>query len=248
MDARMNLLGYDFANRNLDQLVEDIRTAMTGEAMQVVVPLNAACLVYASRDPRIDAIVQQADVFVLDSRVVAGLAKVLGLAVPHVVPGSTLTDYLLSRVLTPQDTVCLVVAGAEVEAAVRAQFPHINGVYIAPKYGIAKDPDEIARVGAEIASTKADFTFFCIGFPQQEMLALAARAAGARGIGLCAGASLHFATGLTERAPLWMQRLGLEWLHRLLSEPRRLARRYLVDSPVIIRMLLAERSRQRTVR
>ena len=67
-------------------------------------------------------------------------------------------------------------------------------------------------------------------------------------MGLCAGASLHFATGLTERAPRWMRAIGMEWLHRLLSEPKRLARRYLVDSPEILRMLLAERARQRATR
>jgi UDP-N-acetyl-D-mannosaminuronic acid transferase (WecB/TagA/CpsF family) len=56
---------------------------------------------------------------------------------------------------------------------------------------------------------------------------------GATGVGLCIGASLEFLTGAKRRAPLWLQRLGLEWLFRLLTEPRRLWRRYLVEGPRI---------------
>ncbi|MDY6962423.1 MAG: WecB/TagA/CpsF family glycosyltransferase, partial [Pseudomonadota bacterium] len=48
----------------------------------------------------------------------------------------------------------------------------------------------------------------------------------ARGIGLCVGASLEFLVGTKRRAPRWMRSLGLEWLHRMLSDPRRLWRRY----------------------
>ena len=244
----MRLLGYEFLERDMTGLVADMRAAMSGARMTVVVPLNAACLVYAERDPAKRAIVARGDWHVLDSRVVAGLAKLLGVATPPVVPGSDLTVELLARGLTSADRVCLVVADAEVEAAVRATFPAISGVYVRPPFGLAKDPAAVERVGAEIAATGADITFFCVGFPQQEMLAMAARDSGARGVGLCAGASLHFATGLTERAPRWMRAIGMEWLHRLLSEPKRLARRYLVDSPEILRMLLAERARQRATR
>ena len=55
------------------------------------------------------------------------------------------------------------------------------------------------------------------------------------------GASLEFVAGAQPRAPVWMQRAGLEWAHRLLRDPRRLARRYLMDSPSILPMLLRER-------
>ena len=58
----------------------------------------------------------------------------------------------------------------------------------------------------------------------------------AGGTGLCIGASVEFVTGAKRRAPRWMQRLGVEWLHRLLSEPGRLWRRYLVEGPRIFAM------------
>jgi len=75
--------------------------------------------------------------------------------------------------------------------------------------------------------------------PQQEILALrVAQAGGAVGVGLCIGASLDFLTGRKARAPLWMQKASLEWLHRLLSEPGRLWRRYLIEGPRIFRLTM----------
>ena len=81
-----------------------------------------------------------------------------------------------------------------------------------------------------------DLLLICLGFPKQEYMAngliLAEKA---QGLGLCVGASIDFLTGRQKRAPVWMQRMHLEWLHRLSTQPRRLGRRYLVDGPRIFR-------------
>jgi UDP-N-acetyl-D-mannosaminuronic acid transferase (WecB/TagA/CpsF family) len=76
------------------------------------------------------------------------------------------------------------------------------------------------------------FCFLAIGSPQQEILAQKLKARGkARGLALCIGAAINFMTGVEQRAPQWMQNLGLEWLFRLMSSPRRLAKRYLIKGP-----------------
>jgi N-acetylglucosaminyldiphosphoundecaprenol N-acetyl-beta-D-mannosaminyltransferase len=62
-----------------------------------------------------------------------------------------------------------------------------------------------------------------------------------RGLAICAGASLDFLIGKQVRAPRWMQALHIEWLHRLLSDPKRLAYRYLVRGPRIFPLLLRKR-------
>jgi exopolysaccharide biosynthesis WecB/TagA/CpsF family protein len=58
---------------------------------------------------------------------------------------------------------------------------------------------------------------------------------------LCIGASIDFLTGKQRRAPLWVQKAGLEWLHRLLSDPRRLTSRYLIECPRIFYLIWAKR-------
>ena len=86
-----------------------------------------------------------------------------------------------------------------------------------------------------------------VGSPQQEVLAgRIAAAGGATGCALCIGASLDFIAGRQRRAPRVVQRLGLEWAHRLASQPGRLWRRYLVDGPRIFRLAHAwQRARTR---
>jgi exopolysaccharide biosynthesis WecB/TagA/CpsF family protein len=82
------------------------------------------------------------------------------------------------------------------------------------------------------------FCLLAVGSPQQEQLAAMLQSRGrARGLALCVGASIDFLTGRERRAPQWMQAAGLEWLHRLLHSPRRLARRYLVRGPRVFQVL-----------
>ena len=82
-----------------------------------------------------------------------------------------------------------------------------------------------------------------VGAPQQEMVAYTIQQLGrATGVGLCVGAALDFLSGRAERAPVWMRRAGLEWLHRLASEPKRMWKRYLVDGPKVFSLFAAWRA------
>ena len=98
---------------------------------------------------------------------------------------------------------------------------------------------DVAEAGRRLAAARPDIVFVGLGFPKQERViaAVAAGLPGAWFIGC--GAAIPFAAGALPRAPRWMQRAGLEWVYRLLSEPRRLVRRYLVDDlPFAARLLL----------
>ncbi len=111
-----------------------------------------------------------------------------------------------------------------------------------PPMGFDRDPVEMRRAVQFVLDHPARLIFLAVGSPRQERLAAAIAASeGARGTGLCIGASLEFAAGAMPRAPDFMQRLGIEWLHRMLSDPRRLVRRYLVDNPPIFALLLRQR-------
>jgi exopolysaccharide biosynthesis WecB/TagA/CpsF family protein len=98
---------------------------------------------------------------------------------------------------------------------------------------------------AAIEAQPARFVILAVGSPQQEMLAGAlARGGKAVGIGLCIGAGLDFLVGIRRRAPAVIREAHLEWLFRLACEPRRLARRYLIDGPRILRVVWQNRRAQ----
>jgi len=100
--------------------------------------------------------------------------------------------------------------------------------------GVRDNPEAQEQIIEFVQRTGADLMLFAIGSPQSELLCHEIRRRGsARGVALCIGASLEFVSGAKKRAPPWMQRAGLEWFFRLVCEPRRLWRRYLVQGPAI---------------
>ncbi len=110
-----------------------------------------------------------------------------------------------------------------------------------PPMGFEGDAESFLDTIEFVVAHPARITFIAVGSPRQELLAATIAGTGrARGIGLCVGANLDFPSGAVRRAPVWMQRSGLEWLHRLAADPRRLAWRYLVQDPVVFALLFRE--------
>jgi len=179
---------------------------------------------------------QEATIRLCDSRIIALLARISGIRLATV-PGSDLTVELLRRVIRPGHRVAIVGGDETLLARLREQRPRVTFLQHVPPMGVLHDQaaqEEICRF-VEVAD--ADFVFLAIGAPQSEVIARAiARCGKARGLGLCVGASLAFFTGQLRRAPRAMQVMHLEWLFRLVSEPRRLWHRYVVKGPRIFRI------------
>ncbi|HZV85587.1 MAG TPA: WecB/TagA/CpsF family glycosyltransferase [Brevundimonas sp.] len=174
-----------------------------------------------------------ADLKVCDSRILAHLARLRGVRLP-VYPGSDLTADLLASPTAEGLTVA--VFGPD-----RAQFDTLAALY--PRQTLAFIDAPMMTPGTpgwdaavrSAAAAEWDVLLACVSFPKQELFAHALRAAGRRsGVALCVGASVDFLTGRQQRAPEFVQRLSLEWLHRLLSQPRRMFRRYVIEGPAIL--------------
>ena len=108
------------------------------------------------------------------------------------------------------------------------------------------DGNEAARQAAIafVRDHPARIVFVATGAPRSErLMADIARTPGTTGIGIAVGSGLLFAAGMTQRAPVWMQRAGIEWLHRALTEPRRLIPRYTRDLFPLLRLAWAARRR-----
>ncbi|HMO67114.1 MAG TPA: WecB/TagA/CpsF family glycosyltransferase [Novosphingobium sp.] len=178
-----------------------------------------------------------ADLCLCDSRVLALLARLRGIDLP-VAPGSDLTARLLAAI-QPGRKLLLIGGDETARARLGALLPGVAPDQPLPPMGLRHRPDAMAECVAAAVAARADYVLLAVGSPQQELVAaMLSRHPDARGTALCIGASVDFLTGRARRAPRWMQRLALEWLHRLLSEPRRMARRYLVEGPRILRIAL----------
>lgn len=200
---------------------------------QFVVTPNVDHLVRLRRDNVLAPLYAQAWLTVCDSRVLELIASLSGTEV-DVTPGSDLTQSLFENVIMQHEPVTIIGGTKAVVENVKARYGLRDVRWHEPPMGLRNNPDAIAECAQFVADNPARFIFLCVGSPQQEMIAEACLDRGdCTGIGLCVGASLDFLGGKSERAPQWMQKTRLEWLHRLAQEPRRMWKRYLVDGPKI---------------
>lgn len=168
-----------------------------------------------------------------DSRVLARIARLRGVTLT-LVPGSDLTARLFAEVIRPGDRIAIVGSSEESLDLLRHRYPGVAFEQHIPPMGLRRNHAAIEEAADFVRRCAARFTFLAVGAPQQEMIAAqVVQKGGATGLGLCIGASVDFVTGMDQRAPGLVQRMGLEWAHRLLSDPRRLWRRYLVEGPRI---------------
>jgi N-acetylglucosaminyldiphosphoundecaprenol N-acetyl-beta-D-mannosaminyltransferase len=107
----------------------------------------------------------------------------------------------------------------------------------------ALEETELGEAAARIRGAGTDVLWIGLGAPKQDRVAEMLREQGSAPAILCVGAAFDFLSGAKRRAPRWMQRSGLEWLHRLASEPARLWRRYLIGNVVFLGAVLVDYAR-----
>ncbi len=131
---------------------------------------------------------------------------------------------------------------ADVAAArIEYQWPAVRvvGTY-SPPLGFEHDAAENERILAAIAAAAPDLLVIGFGAPKQELWVYQNHHRLAAKVAICAGATIDFLAGHRQRSPVWMRRAGLEWLYRVASEPRRLARRYARDAREFPKLLWRE--------
>lgn len=205
----------------------------TGRTHQVVT-VNTDFLVHAHRDAEVHSILQSADLAIADGMPVVWASKAMGAELPARVAGADLVPALAERSVDSGYRV-MFFGGAEDSAAVAAgllrdRFPGADIVSATGMVGADGSAEEEQL--RHIRDAAPDILCVGLGHPKQERFIV--RHAGALGVpvSMGTGATFEFLCGDTTRAPEWMQRSGLEWLHRMVNDPARLVRRYATDARV----------------
>jgi N-acetylglucosaminyldiphosphoundecaprenol N-acetyl-beta-D-mannosaminyltransferase len=210
----------------------------------------------ARSDPAALSLVQSASLVVPDGMPLLWIAKVRGEPLVERVTGSSLIFTLTGAAAQVGLSIYLLggVPGVP-EAAAENLTRMYPGLKVAgtdaPAIGFDKSIEGVDAVRTRIRDAAPNIVYVGLGFPKQEQLIakLAPALPAAWFIGC--GAAIPFAAGTVSRAPEWMQRSGLEWVHRLMREPRRLFRRYLIlDLPFATELLIgavAERGKSKVL-
>ncbi|MFC6788549.1 WecB/TagA/CpsF family glycosyltransferase [Methylobacterium komagatae] len=242
--ARVSFLDLPFDRLDLDGTLDILLAVPEGERFRYLVTPNVDHMIRIADDPETARLYREAWLCINDSRILTQLARTCGTDLPPV-PGSDLVAALLTHPRLAKDSSVLIVGGNEGLAESVSRLCGLTQVaQICPPMGLRKDPAKLAATVEAIEARPARFVVLAVGSPQQEMLAAALAKRGiAQGVGLCIGAGLEFLVGERPRAPTIFRVANLEWLFRLACEPRRLARRYLIDGPRIFKLVWDYRRR-----
>ena len=232
--ARISLLGMPVDAVSEPQAVGAIVAALDAGRGGTVITPHLEILRRYVQDPSVRGHFGTAGLIVADGQPLVWASRVMGRPLPERVAGSDLIWSLAGEcALRGRGVFLLGGAPGACEAArdrLREFYPglDIRG-WCSPPVGFDRDPAAMAALKAELREARPDVVFVALGFPKQERVIAELRGALPQAWFLGVGVSLSFVAGHVARAPDWAMRYGLEWFHRLLQEPRRLARRYLVD-------------------
>jgi N-acetylglucosaminyldiphosphoundecaprenol N-acetyl-beta-D-mannosaminyltransferase len=174
-------------------------------------------------------------------------ARASGVPLPERITGSDLFDTLVFRWNPGRHRLFMLVANAEAarrmtRILVGRGFTEESLTIEVPKFGFEKDKDYNAALTERIRALKPTHIILGVGAPKSEIWAYEHHEQLGDAIVLCVGAAIEFTTGLKQRSPKFLQRVGMEWMWRFGSEPRRLFHRYFIRSFGFILAVVADRS------
>ncbi|BAU13327.1 glycosyl transferase, WecB/TagA/CpsF family [Leptolyngbya sp. NIES-3755] len=244
---RVNLCNIEIDRCSFQEALELIvNQAASGTEPKYVVTPNAHHLVTLQRDRHFRKIYQDAFLSVADGVPLLWAAKFLGTPLSDRVNGTDLFEELCR--FAAENNLSVFLLGGRPQAADRAatvlkqRYPRLKlaGTYC-PPFGFEKDAIEVENINQRIRAAKPHILFVGLGAPKQEYWMYQHCRSINVPVSLGIGVSFEFVAGMVKRAPGWMQQTGLEWLYRLVSEPGRLWRRYLVCNSVFVWLVLKQK-------
>ncbi len=240
MIPKKTLFGIDIDAMRMPEAVDHLRTwveeDVPADGCRFVVTPNVDHAVLLQENPALQAAYDDAAMILADGHPIIWASHLVRQPLPERVPGSELVPKLFDSFQESGDLRVFLLGAAEGVAFraaenMKEKWPRVKtvGIY-SPPLGFEKDDSENSRILNLIAQAKPDVVVVGLGAPKQELWVhkhhqeMQAKAA------LCVGATIDFLAGEKKRAPVWMQRAGIEWLHRMCSEPKRLVKRYAKDA------------------
>ncbi len=200
-----------------------------------ILAINPEKIMKALADEKLRRLLLQADLFIPDGIGILWAGKVLGKPFPQRVTGVDILVLLVKEAATRGWKIFLLGAppgiSQEVARGWELKYPGLQ--VVGHHHGYFKEEEE-AQVVSKISAAAPDLLFVAMGSPRQEQFIVNNRAVLGAPVCMGVGGSFDVLSGRKKRAPVWMQRIGLEWSYRLLLEPRRILRMSALPKFVIL--------------
>lgn len=237
--TRMRLMNTEIDNLTMDETMDAIDSLIKEDNCSYVVTPNVDHIVQLEKDEELKRVYENASLILTDGKPLIWISNWYKTPIKEKISGSDLFPRIC--VLAAKKGYTMYLLGAAEGVAAKAaknlmkKYKGLNivGTY-SPPFGFEKDKVELKKIERQIQEVHPDILIVGLGCPKQEKYMYHHCKELDVPISFGLGASIDFEAGNIKRAPRWMSEHGLEWLYRITQDPKRLAKRYLVDDMKII--------------
>jgi N-acetylglucosaminyldiphosphoundecaprenol N-acetyl-beta-D-mannosaminyltransferase len=237
--AKVRFLNAEYDPLTLKQTVDAMFQQIEAGQRGWLCTVNVAILMMMRSDPRLQYFVDRATFVVADGQPIVWASSWAGQPLPERVTGVDLVEAICARAATAGKRIFLLGATSDIvsKLAMRLQDRNPN-LHVEFADGYFKT-DLAAERADQVRAARTDILFVGMGVPRQELFIEEQWTRLGVGMAIGVGGSFDVLAGLRKRAPIWVQRLGMEWLFRLIQEPRRLLMRYVVTNSQFVYLVVS---------
>ena len=241
-EFRRKFMNTYIDDMTLEEAVNHIEKCVIEKKIAHVITPNVDQIVRIEYDDYFKKICEACEMLLVDGHPLLWIAKLYGSPFKQKICGSDLVPLLCE--LASEKGYSVFFLGAAPGVAARAatnmqmKYPNLKvaGTY-SPPVGFEKNSEELIKINQILKESKADMLFVGMGVPKQDRFIYENKNKYNIPISFSIGGTIDFLAGEQKRAPLWMRKIGFEWLFRLLSDPKRMCKRYIIDDTKIIKLI-----------
>lgn len=240
---KVDLLGFHMDNLSMKETVDLVDNTIINNKSIILTDINAGKIIQINEDPQLKKWVLESDIIQVDGQAVIWASKMLGKPLKERVAGIDLVENLIELAHIKNYKVFFFGAQEEVVQKTVDKFvsKYSKNILAGYRNGYFKK-EEAPQIAAAIANSGANLLFVAITSPIQEQFLIENKEIlKTVNFKMGVGGSFDVFSGKSKRAPLWMQKGGLEWFYRFAQEPKRMWKRYLVGNSKFIYLVMKER-------
>ena len=248
MHSKVNILGVPISNITNEHLLESFteRIGQKQKTQVCITPVNS--VLAAIKDPQVLSIYNASEYVLCDGTPIKWAAGFLNTPIVERITGLDLLPNLVAHCAKHDFSIFLLGAspgvGEQLKQTIHAQYPHckVVGVYVPPFMKVFSEEENIKMIDA-VNAVSPDVLLVSLTAPKQDIWIAQNLHRVNASIQIGIGGAFEVMAGLAKRAPKWMHTAGLEWLYRFIQEPKRLFRRYFIEAPLFIPLILKQKLR-----
>lgn len=251
MENRVDILGTHVSRYDLSETIRLMSEAIEKQKKIRIAVTPVNCILWARKNDRLRQIYNSAEIVTADGVPVVWASRMLKEPIRGRVTGLDLLPEFAAEAASKNFSFFFLGAAQGVAdnlaAVLKEKFPELQvaGTY-SPPFAVRFSKDENERIIEMINHSGADVLWVSLTAPKQDYWIADHFDKLNVTVAIGVGAAFDVVAGNIKRSPKWMQKWGLEWFYRLMQEPRRLARRYLLEAPIFIPLILKEALKKRS--